>query len=262
MRLLTYTLPLVLVLAGACRSRDSTPPEPKRIVDLSPTLTEESACRHLGRRACEFLGAPVRGAFTPVVPADRDHSFGMMVFTMLSHGGAHLDAPGRLLRDGLRANEVPLDRLTGPARVWDLRWHDRHTPLQIADLDQQTAVQPGEVLLLITGYIPPESNDWPVYTWLSPQAANWLAARSPRAFGTDMPNIGGLKKIEEMLEQDRQPEEVWAQHLAFFQAGIPVIEGLINLEQLVDEPAVTFVGFPLAIADRSGAPMRAAALVY
>jgi len=37
---------------------------------------------------------------------------------------------------------------------------------------------------------------------------------------------------------------------------------LTNLGHIVGEKNIVFVGFPLAIADRSGAPMRAAALVY
>ncbi|MBI4515472.1 MAG: cyclase family protein [Deltaproteobacteria bacterium] len=258
--------PLVLVLAAviaACRSTETLrPPEPKQIIDLSPSLTEDSACRQLGRRACEFLGVPQRGPFTAVVPAKPHHSYGMMTFTLLSHGGAHLDAPGRLLREGLRADQVPLNRLYGPARVWDLRWHDRHTPLQINDLSQQSEVQPGEVLLLLTGYSPPAAGEWPVHTWLSAQAASWLAARPLRALATDMPSIGNFEQLAHALELDRQPAEVWAERLAFFQAGIPVIEGLINLEQLVGEPMVVFAGLPLALADRSGAPMRAIALVY
>jgi arylformamidase len=185
-----------------------------------------------------------------------------MTFTLLSHEGSHLDAPGRLLRDGARVDQIPLDRLCGPAQIWDLRWHDRNTPLQINDLSQQPTIRPGHVLLLFTGYTPPADEDWPVYTWLTPQAANWLAAQPIRALATDMPNIGSFEQSWKLLEKDRQPEEVWAERLAFFRAGIPVIEGLTNLDQLLRADSMMFVGFPLAISDRSGAPMRAAALLY
>jgi len=64
------------------------------------------------------------------------------------------------------------------------------------------------------------------------------------------------------MDKNRPPEEVWAESLAFFQAGIPVVEGLANLGHLLGERNIVFVGFPLSIADRSGAPLRAAALVY
>jgi len=257
------TLLLVLLAtAGCCSGSASHAPEPKEIVDLSPRLTPSSACELIGRRTCDFLGIPPHDPFTPVVPADPNHSYGLMTFTLLSHAGAHLDAPGRLLRNGALADQVPLGRLYGPARLWDLRWHDRHTPLQITDLSQLPAVEPGEILLLFTGYTPPAPDDWPVYTWLSPQAASWLAHQHIRALATDMPSIDSFQQGAQLLDRNRPPEEVWAAHLPLFEAGIPVIEGLVHLDALEDQSRITFVGFPLAIPDRSGAPMRAVALVY
>jgi kynurenine formamidase len=252
-----------LLTLGACRSRDSARPlEPKQIVDLSPPLTESTTCQLLGRSACDALGIPQSLSFRPVIPAKPDHSFGFMTYTLMSQEGAHLDAPGRLLRNGARVDEVPLKRLCGPMRLWDLRWHDRHSPLEITDLSQLSPVQPGDVLVLYTGYVPPSDDDWPLYTWLSPQAAAWLATKPIRALATDMPSIGNIQHSWSLLDQNRPPEEVWAVQIPFFQAGIPVIEGLTNLDELLHEKKVTFVGFPLPITSRSGAPMRAAALVY
>jgi kynurenine formamidase len=262
-KLCSYLLLLALLAAAGCGSRNPKRlPEPKRIVDLSPVLTPDTACRQLGRHTCDFLGVPPVLPFTPVVPDDPRQTFGMATYTLLSHGGAHLDAPARLLRQGALASQVPLARLIGPARVWDMRWHDRHTSLEITDLEQQEPIKTGEILLLVTGYTPPDGVEWPIYTWLSPQAASWLASRSIRALATDMPSIGSFQRCAELLQQERVPEEVWAQHLPFDQAGIPVIEGLVNLEQLVDEGSIIFIGFPLSIGDRAGAPVRAAALVY
>jgi kynurenine formamidase len=79
---------------------------------------------------------------------------------------------------------------------------------------------------------------------------------------TDMPSIGSFSRYADLMDKNRPPEEVWAERLAFFQAGIPVVEGLTNLGRLMGEKNIVFVGFPLAIADRSGAPMRAAALIF
>lgn len=251
-----------LVAIASCRSNIDSATQPKRIVDLSPPLTEISSCRQLGRHMCELLGIPARLRFAPVTPQKPHFSFGLMTFTLLSHGGAHLDAPGRLLRDGLAADQVPLDRFYGPARIWDIRWHDRNTPLEINDLEQMPEIQPGTVLLLFSGYAPPADDDWPTYTWLSPQAATWLAQKPLRALATDMPSIGSFQQTWSLLERDRQPEEVWAERIPFFRAGIPIIEGLTNLDQLEHEEHITFAGFPLAISDRTGAPMRAVALVY
>jgi kynurenine formamidase len=151
--------------------------------------------------------------------------------------------------------------LYGRARVVDLRWKDKHTPLQITDLENDRIVA-NEILILFVGYTPPQDDDWPTYSSLSVQAAQWLAAKKIRALATDMPSIGSFSRYAELMEKGRPPEEVWAERLAFMQVGIPVIEGLTNLGHLLGRKNIVFVGFPLAIADNAGAPMRAAALIF
>jgi kynurenine formamidase len=43
---------------------------------------------------------------------------------------------------------------------------------------------------------------------------------------------------------------------------IPLIEGLVNVEELIGKESVVFVGFPPKLEGASGGLMRAAALVY
>jgi kynurenine formamidase len=247
---------------GACSGGGSAPiPMPKKIVDLSPIITEDLVTRQLGHRASEFLGLKDRVAFEPVVPSKDVYAFGLTYFQLVSNLGAHLDPPGRLLKGGERADQVPLDRLYGRARLIDLRWKDRHSPLQITDLENYS-ISSNEILLLFVGYTGPENEDWPAYSPISPQAAKWLASKQIKALATDMPSIGSFSRYADLMDKDRPPEEVWAERLAFAQAGIPVVQGLTNLGSLVGEKNIVFVGFPLAIADRGGAPMRAAALIF
>jgi arylformamidase len=254
----------LLLVAGllGCRTETAaTLPMPKKIIDLSPVITEDLPLRQFGHRACEFLGLKERLAFTPVTPSKESYSFGLTYFELASNVGAHLDAPARLLKGGERADQVPLDKLYGRARFIDLRWKDRHSPLQITDLENYQVLA-NEILILFVGYSQPQDEDWPSYPPLSAQAAQWLVAKKIRALATDMPSIGSYSRYADLMDKNRPPEEVWAERLAFFQAGIPVVEGLGNLGHLIGEKNVVFVGFPLAVADRSGAPMRAAALVF
>lgn len=254
----------LLAVAGllGCRTSGSVAlPMPKKIVDLSPAITEDLPVRQFGYRACEFLGLKERLTFTPLVPVKEAYTFGLTYFELVSNLGSHLDAPARLLKGGERPDQVPLEKLYGRARVIDLRWKDRTTPLQITDLENYS-ITANEILLLFVGYSQPQDEDWPTYSPISLQAAQWLAAKKIRALATDMPSIGSFSRYADLMDKNRPPEEVWAERLAFFQAGIPVIEGLTNLGHIVGEKNIVFVGFPLAIADRSGAPMRAAALVF
>jgi len=252
----------VLAMLMGCRSGGTVGmPMPKKIVDLSPVVTEDLPVRQLGHRACEFLGLKERVTFTPVAPSKDSYAFGFSYVELASNLGAHLDAPGRLLKGGDRADQVPLEKLYGRARLIDLRWKDRTSPLQITDLENYN-IAANDILLLFVGYSQPQDEDWPTYSPLSVQAAQWLAAKKIRALATDMPSIGSFSRYADLMDKNRPPEEVWAERLAFFQAGIPVIEGLANLAHILGEKNVVFVGFPIAIADRSGAPVRAAALIY
>jgi kynurenine formamidase len=262
----SWSIQSVLFLATAgllgCRGGGTVPvPMPKKIIDLSPAITEELPVREFGHRACEFLGLKERVTFTPVVPSKEEYAFGLTYFDLVSNLGAHLDAPARLLKGGERPDQVPLERLYGRARLIDLRWKDRNSPLQITDLENYNIAR-DEILILFVGYSQPQDEDWPAYSPISVQAAQWLAAKKIRALATDMPSIGSYSHYADLMDKNRPPEEVWAERLAFFQAGIPVIEGLSNLGHLIGEKNIVFVGFPLAITDRSGAPMRAAALIF
>jgi kynurenine formamidase len=196
-----------------------------------------------------------------VVPNDSGRAFGLQIITLLSHTGAHIDSPARLLRGGEHPSDVLLDHLFGRARVVDLRWHDRHSPIQITDLEL-TPIEADDVVLLFVGYEPPVGDEWPVHTSLSVQASEWLVAKRIRALGTDMPAIVRYDMIEERLRKGQPPESVWAEYLPLFQAGVPLIAGLVNLHEIVSESSIVFAGFPLPLVEADGAPVRAAALVY
>jgi len=247
-------------LVAGCRSGSSVP-MPRQIVDLSPSITPDINIQRLGMRTLTFLGTEGRVKSTPVVPSDQTFAWGMRNIEILSHTGAHLDAPARLLRGGEPPGQIPLDRLYGPARVIDLRWHNRHSPIQISDLELKP-ISEGDVVILFIGYEAPSGNDWAKYAPLSSQASEYLVAKKIRALATDVPSIVRFDEIESRLSRGLPPEEVWAEHLPLFQAGIPVISGLVNVDAIVKEPTVVFVGFPLALAVGDGTPIRAAALVY
>lgn len=268
-RMLREQVVFLLVLLGLCgffgcrEGSTASIPMPRKIIDLSPPLTEDIAVRQFGHRACEFLGLTERFEFTPVIPSNPDYTFGLTRFEMVSHMGAHLDAPARLLQNGALAVEVPLMKLYGPAQVLDLRWKDRQTALQVTDLENyESQIAPNRILILYVGYAQPKDEDWPSYPPLSVEAAQWLAKKGIKALATDMPSIGSFSRYADLMDKGRPPDEVWEERLAFFERDIPIVEGLTNIGKLLREENIVFAGFPLPIADRSGAPMRAVALVF
>lgn len=248
------------LFAAGCQQGRSVP-LPREIVDLSPVITPDLNIQRYGTRTLNFLGTDGRVRASPVLPADPHFAWGMRTLEFLTHTGAHLDAPSRLLRGGETPSRVDLNDLFGPLRVIDLRWHNRHTPIQITDLELKP-IQEGEVVVLLIGYEPPPPGEWPKYAPLSAQAAEYLVAKRIRAIGTDLPAIARFDDVESRLARNLPPEEVWAEYLPFFQAGIPVLAGLTNLDAVLKEPKVVFVGFPIALAVGDGAPIRAAGLIY
>lgn len=259
MRTLLVVMGMILVASG-CRST-GLPPLPTRIVDLTPVITPDLPIQHLGVRAVEFLGIPERLTFVPVQPANPDHSYGLLSYHLPSQIGAHIDVPGRLLKNGTRVDQVPLNRLIGPGKVLDLRWKDYDAPLHVSDL-QNYRIEKGDLVVLFFGYRPPSGRDWPRYPTLSLQAAQWLATREVAAILTDAPSIGSYRQYQQMIDQGQLPERVWAERLALFQAGVAIIEGIVNVEEIVGEERVMLLALPLPIAERAGAPARVVALVY
>ena len=256
----------VLLVAGlgailaACRPAPEIP-QPRKIVDLSPIITPDLNVRRLGVRALEFLATDGRVRIASVVPQQPRMAFGLDELQMMSHTGAYLDAPARLLRGGESPARISLDKVYGRAHVIDLRWHNRHSPIQITDLELNPP-KAGDIAILIIGYEPPAAEEWPRYAPLSEQAALWLIARGIKAIATDMPFLSRLDDVSDRLSKGQPPEIVWAEYLPFFQNEIPVIAGLTRLDAIAKESHVVFLGFPLALSTGNGAPMRAAALVY
>lgn len=249
------------ILLGCKQSKPTAIPLPRRVVDLSPVITEDLPTRQLGHRALELLAIPPRLRFSLLTPWQRELNFGLMVYELPSHIGAHVDAPGRLLKNGERVDQISLQRLIGTARVLDLRWKGQRSTIEPSDLENYV-IDPGDIVIVYVGYEVPRESEWPTYPSLSRQAAQWLTARKVKAIGTDAPFLGSLQRYAESVAKGRDPEETWADRLPFFRAGIPVFEGLTNLEYIVQEKAVFVVALPLPIAQGSGAPARVIALVY
>lgn len=248
-----------LVFAACRQGRDI--PLPRKVIDLTPAVARDVNAQRLGARALKFLGLSGAIQVESILPEDPDFAFGLEMFHLPSHTGAHLDAPARLLRGGDPPGRVSLTQLVGPIRLIDLRWHDRHSAIEISDLELG-GVSSGDVVVLFVGYEPPVGDEWPVFSSLSRQAAEWLVAKEVRALATDAPAIVGFSELEARMRHKQPPAQVWEEYLPFFRARIPIIAGLANLAALADEQRVVFVALPLAMADGTGAPLRAAALVY
>ncbi len=192
-------------------------------------------------------------------------------FCTAEHGGTHLDAPIHFAEGGAAADEVPLDRLLGPAAVVEVveqADRDRDYLIQVADFEawerRHGRLPEGAMLLLRTGY----SRWWPDrrrylgtdrrgpeavaelhFPGLAPEAARWLVAeRSVRAVGIDTASI------------DYGQSRLFEAHRILFEAGVPVFENVAALERLPATGALV-IALPMKIRGGSGGPLRIIAIL-
>jgi kynurenine formamidase len=190
-------------------------------------------------------------------------------FCAPEHGGTHLDAPLHFAKNKWATDQIPLDRLIGPAVVIDVRKKAADNPdyrLTVDDIENWEAkhgmIAKGVIVLLRTGW----DERWPNRTSylgddtpgdasnlhfpsFGAEAAEFLVnQRKVRAIGVDTASI------------DYGPSKDFPVHRVVAAANVPAFENLRNLDALPDTGAMIF-GLPMKIAGGSGGPARVVALV-
>jgi len=191
--------------------------------------------------------------------------------TLSEHGGTHLDAPIHFAEGKQTADQVPLDRLIGPAAVIDVSTAsaaNRDYRFTVADVENweraNGRLPDGTILLFRTGY----SKYWPDreaymgtnergpdavaklhFPGLSGELAKFLIERKVSAVGLDTPSL------------DYGQSKDFIVHRTLLGANIPGFENVANLDQLPAKGAMV-VALPTKIRGGSGAPLRIVALVH
>jgi kynurenine formamidase len=191
-------------------------------------------------------------------------------FATAEHGGTHLDAPVHFAAGHPGADQVPLERLIGPAVVVAVRGAAAEDPdylVSVADLEAwieaNGAFPEHAIVLFDTGF----AARWPDaahylgtsergaaavpllhFPGISPEAARWLVDRRVAAVGIDTASV------------DRGQSTDFLTHRILYEADIPGFENVADLGAL---PAIGafVVALPMKIRGGSGAPLRIAAFL-
>jgi arylformamidase len=140
--------------------------------------------------------------------------------SMSAHTGTHIDAPLHYLTDGAGIDTMPLEIMTGPARV-------------IASTEiESTKISRGERILAKTGG-----------SLLDPVLARYLANSAIALAGIDSLSIGGTGELCAEI------------HKILLGAGVWIVEGLV-LDH-VEPGTYEFLCLPLKLMGADGAPARA-----
>jgi kynurenine formamidase len=261
----------IAVLVG-CSSPSPAPPPPATgpaafpagtVVDLSHAYDAQTIVWPTSER---FRLDKVSDGLT-----DAGYYYAANNFFSAEHGGTHLDAPVHFAQGKQSVDQIPVDRLVGPAVVVDVSAaSDRNADYQVTVEDLQAAekadgqIRDGSIVLLRTGF----SQRWPDaarylgtaergpqgvaklhFPGLHPDAAKWLLAnRSVKAVGIDTASI------------DYGQSTLYETHRALFERDVPAFENLTELDKLPARGA-TVIALPMKIGGGSGAPLRAIAIV-
>lgn len=168
------------------------------------------------------------------------HPCNVSRLTLGTHAGTHVDAPRHFLEDGARVDELPLEILTGKARVVSIPAREAVDRADLEALDLRDDLR----LLIRTrnsGQLrQPEFR--PDFVYLTPEAASYLVQVGIKLVGWD------YLSIEKFGSRD------FPAHHALLGAGVILVEGL-DLSQ-VEAGEYELTCLPLKVAGGDGAPAR------
>jgi arylformamidase len=157
------------------------------------------------------------------------------------HTGTHVDAPAHFIDGAPTLEQVPLDRMVGPARVLDLRGLAAIDAAALA----RHEIAAGDIVLFRTD----NSERWAApgfqrdFTYLTPDGAAHLAARDVKTVGIDYLSI------------EQFGSTTFEVHKLLLGRGIFIIEGL-DLRGVTAGPYL-LACLPLKLEGVDGAPARA-----
>jgi arylformamidase len=168
--------------------------------------------------------------------------------TMYSHTGTHMDAPAHMLDGGKTLDAFDVAAFYGHATLIDVRSiKQSHIGVDIISRYEEQ-LKRSEILILRTGWAERWGQEYYFkdFPALSEEAARLAINRGIKGIGIDAISI------------DRMGVEFPVHHL-LFNAGLFVVENLMNLDQVGQE--FTFICLPLKIRNADGAPVRAVGLI-
>ncbi len=192
-------------------------------------------------------------------------------FETAEHGGTHLDAPIHFAKGRHSTEQIPLEKLIGPAikiDVSDKAKTNIDYLISVEDFVDWEAIHgkipDHSIVILETGhynYYPDPAKylgtdqrgqdalKFLHFPGLDPKAAQWLVDnRKINSIGIDSPSI------------DYGQSQYFQSHVILLSENIPAFENLTNLDKL---PAKDFevIALPMKIKGGSGGPLRIVALL-
>lgn len=172
---------------------------------------------------------------TNVIPYVKHHPddwYVVGIVNFCTHVGTHIEAPFHHKRGGVDISELTLDQLIAPLVVLNFtEKKDR----EVITLDEVKAydekIKPGDIVFFWTGMDKLFHTDkWEERKpYITEEVAKWLVEKKVACVGTDTSDI----EVPNLLVQPV--------HQILFDADIPMVESVANLEQVADGEYVVFI---------------------
>jgi kynurenine formamidase len=255
---------LLLVLGGiglACLLPACAPARPNLLVDLTYSFGQDTVYWPHNK---PFQWERTDWGMTP-----GGYWYASATFSASEHGGTHLDAPIHFGKGSRTVDQIPLEQLTGPAIVIDVRSRCEQQPdyeLTVGDLQawefRHGRIPDGAIVLMLSGwgqrwpdrqrYLGSQTPDDPLtlhFPGFSREAALFLVAqRAVRGLGIDTASI------------DPGRSRDFPVHRVLGEADVYALENVASLDRLPPSGA-TLWALPIKIEGGTGSPVRIVALV-
>jgi arylformamidase len=158
-----------------------------------------------------------------------------------THIGTHVEVPAHLVPDGKSCSQMPIDVFLGEAIVLRFDFlRPRDEEGQMIKPSHLGNVKEGDIVLMWSPYNGREAPS------ISPDASKWLAEKPIKMLGVQ--NIRVESSNCSMVTHDN-----------LLRNGIPIVEGLVNLEKISKE-RVFYISLPLRVSNLDSSWVRAIAL--
>lgn len=162
---------------------------------------------------------------------------------LMNHVGTHIEAPFHCLKEGADLSQLTLDQLVGRAVILDLREAEAEGGVTLAQVqaaaERAGGIEQGDFVFGMMGKT----------QYFATEPLIWLVEQGMKLMGVDS---GGVE-----LNHDKTHANV--NHLVLFNAGIPLIENLTNLDQL-SQSRVQVYALPVPVKGLDAFPLRVVAI--
>lgn len=229
------------------------------LIDLSQEIYDGQPVYHTHQKTVMWTDTSheeTRQSFENELGEDPPFTFETRGILLCDHGPTHVDAPAHYRPDGDPPTEMPLDNFYTPGEAIDVSHRGPGEYITVNDLEEacesaDVSISEGDTVLIRTGHYDntyPDREYIENYPGLNEEATRWLVKKGVVNFGVDQPS------------PDTPEDLTYPAHTVCKEHDLPHMENLKNLDRLIGED-FDFIGFPLAIRNGTGSPIRPVAVV-